>query len=1019
MDKVIALLLSLTLFFLGWTSTAHAVIPASERAVLTNLYASTNGAGWTNKTNWNGEAGTECTWQGVTCDNPHSHVTAIALSINNLVGTLPSLSGLTALESFDVFNNKLSGSIPSLSGLTALHFFFVGSNQLSGSIPSLSGLTALQSFLAWNNQLSGSIPSLSGLTALQTFGVWNNQLSRSIPSLSGLTALQVFDVNTNQLSRSIPPSLSELTTLQTFAVYNNQLSGSIPSLSGLTALQVFAVNADQLTGPVPAPPPSLVLSRGASLCGNSLVSSGDATIDAAWVTATGTKWLACQSQSGVRLFNPMQQALESGSYTVDKTSVPTSGTATALSADGVSAVVVAYVSKDESPVKFSVSPYGVMTEFDSNYLNTPKPGSSTFVRVDSPAYPCDGTGCTYLALLWSPANFLVSTSVDLTVTAIQEGVAGAQPATGSLKLQPPPLLLVHGIWSSAAQAGFSRGTGGLFDWISSRYPHSSISPVDYGSLSYLSFSDDKIQSQFAATLRNLLRDAAKGGMAARQVDVIGHSMGGLVTRSFMSQKTPPNSLPPNVVHRLITVGTPHEGSLLTKRLLDERNTPYNSSWQGSKIVGVICLKNLISPCFLGNFFGQHLGKRIESGTVSLQPSSYALSKLSAGAQYFAIQGQAPYNSWTEWDLNWVISAFLEGESILSIIGTPAHDTIVSLDSQNGTAAVDLVPIDGIVHTAIKFSGDTGETGSQAVWNQAFFWLTGQQPPVRASIAVTKALTKPLPRLDLTGYTEVDGSFVSFSPPTGSKLTIGASTDILASSVSKTISTIVLFQTVVDAMDAPELAATESPFSIPFTPTRLGTADFVAFTLFSDMTYAVTGLSYPLQATGSPVSLSLGDDPDQNLTVGMTFQFATTSEYPGAGSIDVTNAATYAARSGTSVVFSVQPGGAITAIGSGVDWLDVSYLGLTASAKISVNTAPVGNADCLFSWAEKSYPALFAPAGATSTTSAPYYYRYYSRTDAYLGTSSVDNHVYYKGPATNNSIVDEGALTTWLATAGCQ
>lgn len=76
-------------------------------------------------------------------------------------------------------------------------------------------------------------------------------------------------------------------------------------------------------------------------------------------------------------------------------------------------------------------------------------------------------------------------------------------------------------------------------------------------------------------------------------------------------------------------------------------------------------------------------------------------------------------------------------------------------------------------------------------------------------------------------------------------------------------------------------------------------------------------------------------------------------------------------------------------------------------------------DCLFNWAERTYPTLFAPAGATSTTSAPYYYRYYSQTSAYLATSSADNHVYYLGPASNSTILDAGALSTWLANANCQ
>ncbi len=75
-------------------------------------------------------------------------------------------------------------------------------------------------------------------------------------------------------------------------------------------------------------------------------------------------------------------------------------------------------------------------------------------------------------------------------------------------------------------------------------------------------------------------------------------------------------------------------------------------------------------------------------------------------------------------------------------------------------------------------------------------------------------------------------------------------------------------------------------------------------------------------------------------------------------------------------------------------------------------------DCLFNWAESNYPSLFAPAGATSNTLASYYYRYYSQTNAYLATSSIDNHVYYLGSLSNNTILDVGALSTWLALAGC-
>ena len=89
---------------------------------------------------------------------------------------------------------------------------------------------------------------------------------------------------------------------------------------------------------------------------------------------------------------------------------------------------------------------------------------------------------------------------------------------------------------------------------------------------------------------------------------------------------------------------------------------------------------------------------------------------------------------------------------------------------------------------------------------------------------------------------------------------------------------------------------------------------------------------------------------------------------------------------------------------------------------SGSTTPLSSpttSDCLFNWAERTYPQLFAPAGVAPATYAPYYYRYYPQTRAYLATSSTDNHVYYLGPLSSNAVLDVGALATWQVTASCQ
>jgi hypothetical protein len=84
--------------------------------------------------------------------------------------------------------------------------------------------------------------------------------------------------------------------------------------------------------------------------------------------------------------------------------------------------------------------------------------------------------------------------------------------------------------------------------------------------------------------------------------------------------------------------------------------------------------------------------------------------------------------------------------------------------------------------------------------------------------------------------------------------------------------------------------------------------------------------------------------------------------------------------------------------------------------VKVSAPPVLPMDCLYRWAEINYSDLFSPAGATSQTLESYYYRYYQKTNSYLGISSIDNHVYYQGP--HGVIQDMGASSPWLTIAGC-
>jgi hypothetical protein len=75
-------------------------------------------------------------------------------------------------------------------------------------------------------------------------------------------------------------------------------------------------------------------------------------------------------------------------------------------------------------------------------------------------------------------------------------------------------------------------------------------------------------------------------------------------------------------------------------------------------------------------------------------------------------------------------------------------------------------------------------------------------------------------------------------------------------------------------------------------------------------------------------------------------------------------------------------------------------------------------DCLFGWGETLYPWLFVPRAPASQSYAPYYYRYYPQTNAYLGISTSNNHLYYLGQMSGRELLDLGDATPWYDASGC-
>ena len=203
-----------------------------DREVLVALYNATDGANWTDNTNWLSTAPLG-EWHGVTVDES-GRVTELHLSAKQLSGTIPvELTQLSSLKHLYLLNNQLSGAIPTeLARLSNLVNLFLNSNQLTGAIPAeLGELSNLKLLVLSKNQLSGAIPKeLGKLSRLEFLLLDDNQLSGEIPAeLGRLSKLNSLILINNQLSGAIPAELGNLSNLETILLASNNLTGCIPS----------------------------------------------------------------------------------------------------------------------------------------------------------------------------------------------------------------------------------------------------------------------------------------------------------------------------------------------------------------------------------------------------------------------------------------------------------------------------------------------------------------------------------------------------------------------------------------------------------------------------------------------------------------------------------------------------------------------------------------------------------------------------------------------------------------------
>ncbi len=171
-----------------------------QKDALIAIYNSTNGASWTDNTNWlTTEPVSE--WYGVTVTG--NKITKLDLPNNNLTGTLPpEIGNLTGLESLWLFNgNSINGTLPpEIGNLTELRVLSVENNNFTGEIPpSYSNLTNLRGFWFNDNQLSGNIPAFvaTNYPNLVFFDISFNDFDGTLPDFTPLQKIRYIAIGNN------------------------------------------------------------------------------------------------------------------------------------------------------------------------------------------------------------------------------------------------------------------------------------------------------------------------------------------------------------------------------------------------------------------------------------------------------------------------------------------------------------------------------------------------------------------------------------------------------------------------------------------------------------------------------------------------------------------------------------------------------------------------------------------------------------------------------------------------------
>jgi pimeloyl-ACP methyl ester carboxylesterase len=536
-----------------------------------------------------------------------------------------------------------------------------------------------------------------------------------------------------------------------------------------------------------------------------------------------------------------------------------------------------------------------------------------------------------IAIFQAPAEFVQKKEDEGKEEREIEFKVEVQPAfsdkyeyTRTLKLVRPPVVLIHGLWSSAATWQFPLMQDSRFQVFAGDYQNTNAARFRQNLGRPREFIDRALQA------------ARRDKIAVTQVDVVGHSMGGILTRNHINlqnYKRNENFMQGDV-HKLITLNTPHLGSPLANRLIALGNLNFGRGAlvrRTARAFGAPIDQGAIDDLSVG------------SGAIRAIQSTAAPSHAVIG-----IGGEAFLNDETTWVGELYSWLAWYDPTIRQVFGGEQHDAIVARGSQaDGIGTSAQTVFDGLnsVHTNVTGSGDHSsriiELANLSTKNSAFSNFSGNLLQVQNHANPSNALRTPAspsaagvvsPGLSIvspvSGTSVSSGSSVAFTlaPPPGVSITrlllVGPSV-----AVSQTGSMQIAFPIPKDAIGNYEIEAVGADAAGNF--------------------YTATALLLKVTPTASLTSISVMPSDGIALSLNDRRQLSVLGRYSDGVVRDITASAGTVYASSVLTVAQISSGGLVTPQGAGNTILSItngaSVITTTFTVISQANQAPVAYA----------------------------------------------------------------------------